>query len=140
MVPPAVAFLVSSYVDEVVFGDLFQVPIVLHVDIARNLVQLALLSILFDLLPVGLAVAFHWLDPKLPWSADSALRFHTIFGCAIVLLDWGKVAMGAELLESTQASLVLKIEIELDMDSSSLWGFLHLPNNVNGLACRLPFF
>jgi len=88
---------------------------VLNQDIRRNLLQFTGLSLIIDLLPIGLRLQLDRFDAELPRAFDPCLFFHAIWACAIVPFDYFKMGFIAMLLQSSKALLLCKVKVELYM-------------------------
>lgn len=114
-----------------------QVAIVLDLDVSRYGIEVALLSLLKDLVPVLLGVPLDRLDPKLPGTIEASVLLHAVGVSPVVHPNRLKVSQLAMLLQSGQASRTLEVQEELHM-RRALSTLLQLPHHVGGLGLRVP--
>jgi len=104
-----------------IFRDLTEVPIVLNLDVCRDLIEGIITGESVNLLPIGLRVPLDGSDAKLERPLYSRFLLHAV--CVGAVIDLHYLNMQALVMgfDKARADLFLKVHEELDMGCPCLW-------------------
>jgi len=134
---PYTSQVIGVFGSEVVLSNLLEIAIVLDFDVSRDFIHQALLGLVEDVLPVGLAIALHWLDAVGPGSFYTGLFLHAVVMSSVVDLDFLSVYCVVKLLDSRVALGFVKVDEPLDVELVGRWRFLQLATYISAAGQRL---